>query len=57
MPHWTSNQDVKAKDKTNPKQCIYVINDPMGGWGSEDIVSSLLEIFGLQPVEKSKGDE
>lgn len=57
MPHWTSNQDVKAKDKTNPEQRIYVINDPMGAWGADDIVSSLLEIFGLPPVEKSKGDE
>ena len=57
MPHWTSNQDVKVKDKTNPEQRIYVINDPMGAWGAEDIVSSLLEIFGLPPVEKSKGDE
>lgn len=57
MPHWTSNQDVKAKDKTNPEQRIYVINDPLGRWGTEDIVSSLLEIFGLPPVEKSKGDE
>lgn len=57
MPHWTSNQDVKAKDKTNPGQRIYVINDPMGTWGADDIVSSLLEIFGLPPVEKSKGDE
>lgn len=57
MPHWTSNQDVKVKDKTNPEQRIYVINDPMGAWGAEDIVSSLLEIFGLPPVEKSKGEE
>ena len=57
MPHWTSNQVDKSKDKTNPKQRIYVITDPMEELGTEDIVSSLLEIFGLPPVEKSKGDE
>lgn len=57
MPHWTSNQDVKAKDKTNPKQRIYVINDPIGELTREDIMSSIFEIFGLPPIEKSKGDE
>lgn len=57
MPHWTSNQADKPKDKTNPKQRIYVITDPMETWGTEDVVSNLLEIFGLPPVEKSKGDE
>lgn len=57
MPHWTSNQVDKPKDRTNPKQRIYVITDPMEAWGTEDVVSNLLEIFGLPPVEKSKGDE
>lgn len=57
MPHWTSNQDVKAKDKTKPGQRIYVINDPIGELTREDIMSSIFEIFGLPPIEKSKGDE
>lgn len=57
MPHWTSNQDVKAKDKTKSGQRIYVINDPIGELTREDIMSSIFEIFGLPPVEKSKGDE
>lgn len=57
MPHWTSNQVDKPKDRTNPKQRIYVITNPMEAWGTEDVVSNLLEIFGLPPVEKSKGDE
>lgn len=56
MPHWTSNQDVKAKDKSNPNHRIYVINDPGENWTDEKIITSLLELFGL-PVEKSKGDE
>lgn len=56
MPHWTSNQDVKAKDKSNPNHRIYVINDPAENWTDEKIITSLLELFGL-PVEKLKGDE